>query len=115
MRQIVIGIFELAGGHIVKTGGREILAPIFERMLGIDYPRGSELPLQVWEDDLARAIYPAHSTKARRVIETLARMIRDGVLELDLDRVSAVTATFSPDEHGSGRCRFSPDQAVMPL
>jgi hypothetical protein len=75
LRQIAIGIFEQAGEHMVKTGGREILAPIFESMLGIDYPMRRELPLQVWEDDLAGAIYHAHSSGARRVIETPAQMI----------------------------------------
>ena len=42
LRQIAIGIFEQAGEDMVKTGGREILAPVFERILGLDYPTGSE-------------------------------------------------------------------------
>jgi hypothetical protein len=108
LRLMAIAIFEQAREQMVETGGRDILGPVFEQILGLDYPTGDESPRSVREGDLARAVYHSHATGVRRVVETVVIMIREGVLKLDPERVSGMAAALARKKDGAERWQFKP-------
>ena len=97
-RQEAIESFEEAKEHFASEYGKKAVLEVLTEILGQDFPGSPETLHTLREEDILKATFYAHCMGVSRVVDTLIRMIRDGVLNPDGDRAREVAARLEQAE-----------------
>jgi hypothetical protein len=91
-REEAIESFEEAKEHFASEYGKKAVLEVLTEILGPDFPGSPDTLHTMREEDILKATFYAHCMGVSRVVDTLIRMIRDGVLNPDGDRAREVAA-----------------------
>jgi hypothetical protein len=111
-REEAIESFEQAKEHFAHEYGKAAVLEVLKEILGPDFPGSPDTLHTLREEDILKATFYAHCMGVSRVVDTLIRMIRDGVLNPDGDRAKEVAASLDAAESKEETYLFKPGTEV---
>jgi hypothetical protein len=90
--------FEQAKSFLITNGGKQITTKIMHEVLEIEeFPSESEAIHPVEEEKLLKALFYVHANAVDSIVNTVIRMINDGVLEPNGDKAKEVADKLRAD------------------
>jgi len=107
-REEAIESFEQAKEQFAHKYGKAAVMEVLKEILGPDFPGSPDTLHTLREENILKATFYAHCMGVGRVVDTLIRMIRDGVLNPDGDRAREVAARLEQAEEKVETYQFEP-------
>jgi hypothetical protein len=111
-REEAIESFEQAKEHFAHEYGKAAVLEVLTEILGPDFPGSPDTLHTMREEDILKATFYAHCMGVSRVVDTLIRMIRDGVLNPDGDKAREVAARMEEVEPMEETYQFKPSAEI---
>jgi len=90
--------FEQVKSFLITNGGKQITTKIMHEVLEIEeFPSESEAIHPVEEEKLLKALFYVHANAVDSIVNTVIRMINDGVLEPNGDKAKEVADKLRAD------------------